>query len=207
MVVDQFQRASRRAFLARSWQSGDYQPDATANGQDELVALGFVDLVGSTAWAHGLSLREQNLALARFESAAWSSAVLAEGRVVKTIGDAVFFAATSADAACRIGTEICRAVEEDELLPPARGVVGVGLATPREGDYFGPVVNQLSRMVKVGAPGQLVVTAEAAGLLSPDDWSLQELEPSDLRGISGPVRAFHVTHRRGSAGEARSAPR
>ena len=119
-----------------------------------------------------LNLRDQSLALTRFESAAWSSAVLAGGRVVKTIGDEVFFAAPTADAACRIGLEVCRAAAQDHVLPPARGAVGIGPATPREGDYFGPLVNLLSRLVKAGAPGELVVTEAAAAALSPDEWSL-----------------------------------
>jgi len=41
--------------------------------------------------------------------------------VVKMIGDEVFFAAPSVDAACRIGTEVCRAAAVDQLLPPAGG--------------------------------------------------------------------------------------
>ena len=40
--------------------------------------------------------------------------------------------------------------------------MGIGLATPREGDYFGPLVNLLSRLVKAGAPGEVVVTEAAA---------------------------------------------
>jgi adenylate cyclase len=146
--------------------------------------------VGSTAWAQEVNLREQNLALTRFESAAWSSAVLAGGRVVKTIGDEVFFAAPTADAACRIGTEVCQAAADDLLLPPARGAVGIGAAIPREGDYFGPLVNLLARLVKVGAPGEVVVTEATAADLDPDAWSLDPLEPADLRGIEGPVRVF-----------------
>ena len=116
-----------------------------SEGATEVVALGFVDLVGSTAWAESLDLREQSLALTRFESAAWSSAVLAGGRVVKTIGDEVFFAAPSADAACTIGLEVCEAAGADHALPPARGAVGFGPVIPREGDYFGPLVNLLAR--------------------------------------------------------------
>ena len=150
MVMDAFGRAQRRAEEARSWLA----PFVDAEGPTEIVALGFVDLVGSTAWAQTLNLREQNLALTRFESAAWSSAVRAGGRLVKTIGDEVFFAAPTADAACRIGVEVCRAAAEDDVLPPARGAVGIGAAIPREGDYFGPLVNLLARLVKVGAPGR-----------------------------------------------------
>ena len=167
---------------------------SNAEGPTEIVALGFVDLVGSTAWAQKLNFREQSLALTRFESAAWSSAVRAGGRLVKTIGDEVFFAAPTADAACRIGVEVCRAAAEDDVLPPARGAVGVGPAIPREGDYFGPLVNLLARLVKVGAPGELVATEAAVAELSPDEWSVRPLEPVELRGFESPVQAFHVEH-------------
>jgi adenylate cyclase len=198
MVFDQFERALRRAVAVRGWgQESATSPTGAvdarfAGANAELVALGFVDLVGSTAWAQGLSLRDQSLALARFESAAWSSAVLSGGRVVKMIGDEVFFAAPTAEVACRIGIDIIRAAAEDEVLPTARGVVGVGYATPREGDYFGPLVNVLSRMVKVGQPGELVVTDAAAAQLPTNDWKLRALGLRELRGVPGPVKAFVV---------------
>lgn len=198
MVLDQFERALRRAVAVRSWgQEGGTNVSATdgvlnVGSNAEHVALGFVDLVGSTAWAQGLTLREQSLALARFESAAWSSAVVCGGRIVKMIGDEVFFAAPTADAACRIGTEAIRAAAEDKVLPPARGVVGIGYAIPREGDYFGPLVNLLSRMEKIGNPNDLIVTEEVAKELPASDWSIDPLEPTELRGIEGPVQAFHV---------------
>ena len=205
MVMDQFERALRRAATVRGWgfeADGDSDRADSAASQlltidasTEHVALGFVDLVGSTAWAESLNLRDQSLALSRFESAAWSSAVLNQGRVVKMIGDEVFFSATTADAACRIGIETIRAAAEDDVLPLARGAVGWGSATPREGDYYGPLVNLLSRLVKAGAPGQLVVTEPTAAALSPDAWSLQPLEVDDLRGIDHPVKAFVVEPR------------
>jgi len=160
-----------------------------------VVALGFVDLVGSTAWAQTLSLRDQSLALSRFESAAWTSAVLAGGRVVKMIGDEVFFAAPTSEAACRIGLEVCRAADDDDVLPPARGAVGVGSATPREGDYFGPLVNLLSRLVKAAAPGEVVVTEAVAAELSSEAWQLRPLQPVTLRGIAAPVRSLVVERR------------
>jgi adenylate cyclase len=211
MVMDQFERSLRRAVIVRgSWEpetgsrgsasaspsaSTDALQAATHDATTELVALGFVDLVGSTAWAEGLNLRDQSLALSRFESVAWSSAVLSGGRVVKMIGDEVFFSAPTADAACRIGVDVIRAAAEDDVLPPARGAVGLGSATPREGDYFGPLVNLLSRLVKVGAPGQLVVTERTVGALAPDDWAVQPVEVEHLRGIDQPVKAFVVEPR------------
>ena len=198
MVLDQFERALRRAVTVRRWGFVDQTDGLDAlheslpNSNTELAALGFVDLVGSTAWAERLSLREQSLALARFESAAWSCAVLAGGRVVKMIGDAVFFSAPSVAAACRIGLEICRAAAEDEVLPVARGAVGFGLVTSREGDYYGPLVNLLSRLVKLAAPGELVVTEAATVHLNEGEWSVQSLKPARLHGIQQPVVVYAV---------------
>ena len=205
LVVAQFERAARRTQLARGWPS----PDGVAGqgegageravagmapgGPSERIALGFVDLVGSTAWAERLSLRDQSLALSGFESTAWSSAVLAGGRVVKMIGDEVFFVAPTVDAACRIALEVCGAVAQDPRLPPARGAVGSGLVTPREGDYFGPLVNLVSRLVKVAEPGVVLVTAEAASALPTDwGWTRHEIAPQPLRGVERPVRVFAV---------------
>jgi adenylate cyclase len=189
LLLVQFDRASRRAAAARGWSEPGAGAGA-ADGPGEVVALGFVDLVGSTSWAEGLSLRDQSLALSRFESAAWSSAVRAGGRVVKMIGDEVFFAAPTADTACRIGLEVCRAAALDPLLPPGRGAVGLGLVTPREGDYFGPLVNQVSRLVKVAPPDGLVVTEAAAAALPAGQWLTEELTPQRLRGVEQPVRVF-----------------
>jgi adenylate cyclase len=112
--------------------------------------------------------------------------------VVKMIGDEVFFSAPSVDAACRIGTEVCQAVALDPLLPPARGSVGLGPVVPREGDYFGPLVNLVARLVKAAAPGALVVTEEAAAALPGDRWLIEELDPHQPRGLASAIRVFGV---------------
>jgi adenylate cyclase len=199
LVMNAFERAQRRAEAARPWLSSSPPTDSGTDGPTEVVALGFVDLVGSTAWGQSMALRDQTLALTRFESAAWTSAVLGGGRVIKTIGDEVFFSAPTAEAACRIGLEICRVVGRDEVLPPARGAVGIGPAIPREGDYFGPLVNLLARLVKAGAPGEVVVTEAAARDLPPEGWDLRPLEPTELRGIVEPVPAFTIEHRQAAS--------
>jgi adenylate cyclase len=199
-VMDQFERAQRRSQAVRGWSHPSGGDSVGEPGSPtETVALGFVDLVGSTAWSQTLNLREQNLALTRFESAAWSSAVLTEGRVIKMIGDEVFFYAPSVEAACRIGTEVCRAAGDDEVLPDARGAVGIGAVTAREGDYYGPLVNLLARLVKVGAPGELVATESAVAELREEEWSLRPLEPATLPGIPEPVRAYVVEPLRSGA--------
>ena len=183
LVLAQFRRAAGRAARLEGWSSPPGAAEDVAGPSGVIIALGFVDLVGSTAWAEDLSLREQSLALSRFESAAWSSAVLAGGRVVKMIGDEVFFAASTVDTACQIGVEVCRAAGIDPVLPPARGAIGYGSVTPREGDYFGPLVNLVSRLVKVAAPGTLILTHEAATSLSTDRWTIRPLGVQPVRGL------------------------
>jgi adenylate cyclase len=194
LLLTQFRRASRRAALTRGWSAPPHVPEeVAAEGSSEIIAIGFVDLVGSTVWAERLSLRDHSLALSRFESVAWSSAVLAGGRVVKMIGDEVFFAAPSADAACWIGTEVRDAADADPILPRARGAIGYGGVTSREGDYFGPLVNLVSRLAKAAAPGELVVTESTAAALPPDRWTLRALDPQSVRGLEHPVPAFAVS--------------
>ncbi len=188
LLLAQFDRATRRAVVARGWSVP--ADEHVVAGPSEVVALGFVDLVGSITWGEELSLRDQSLALSRFESAAWSSAVLAGGRVVKMLGDGVFFAAPSADSACRVGSEVCHAAAVDPVLPAARGAIGYGAAIPREGDYFGPLVNLVSRLVKVAGPGELVLTAEAAAALPTDRWSVRPIGPQRIRGLDNPVPVF-----------------
>jgi adenylate cyclase len=195
MVMDQFERAQRRIETARGWAAVRADHVTDGDGPVEVVALGFVDLVGSTRWSHTIGLREQSLALTRFESAAWSSAVQTGGRVIKTIGDEVFFVAPTVDAACHIGMDVIGAAHEDSVLPQARGAVGLGPVTPREGDYYGPLVNLLSRLVKVGQPGDLVVTAAAKAELPHGAWSVEALEPAELRGVEGPVESFRAAPR------------
>jgi class 3 adenylate cyclase len=159
------------------------------------VGLGFVDLVGSTPWASGLSLKEHALALGGFEAAAWHIALDHGGRVVKLIGDEAMFLAPSGTDAAHIALQLCRAVADDAALPVARGAVGYGTVGARDGDYFGPLVNLVARAVKVADPGSVVVTDVVRAALgdspaTPVRWELIELPLQALPGVAEPVRLF-----------------
>jgi class 3 adenylate cyclase len=88
---------------------------------------------------------------------------------------------------------------DDPLLPPARGAVGHGAVTPREGDYFGPLVNLVSRLVKSAPSDTLIITEEAAASLPSGHWSLRALALPPLRGLERSVRAITVAHASPSA--------
>jgi len=159
------------------------------------VGLGFVDLVGSTAWAAGLTLKDHALALAGFEAAAWDIASAHGGRIVKLIGDEAMFMAPSGADAARIALELCRSVSADAALPDARGAAGYGTVGARDGDYFGPLVNLVARAVKLADPGWVVVTEAVRRDLddSPAEGEpieVIEIRGPELRGVSEPVRLF-----------------
>lgn len=48
----------------------------------------------------------------------------------------------------------------------------------------------MSRLVKMAPPSTLVITEEAAAMLEPDGWVLEELKLAPLRGMEHQVRAF-----------------
>jgi class 3 adenylate cyclase len=65
------------------------------------LVVGFVDLVGSTAFSEQVDVASLGAALGEFETTASDVVVAAGGRVVKLIGDEIMFVATSIDAASR----------------------------------------------------------------------------------------------------------
>jgi class 3 adenylate cyclase len=158
------------------------------------MAIGFVDLVGSTKWAAGLSLGEASRALARFESVAWEQAARRGARVVKLIGDAAMIAAPTARAVVATALAVSEECKRDKVLPLCRGAVGFGEVLFRDGDYFGPLVNLVSRAVKAADPGRVVVTAEARAERDRSGSELRyvSIGEHELRDIEGSVPLFEV---------------
>jgi class 3 adenylate cyclase len=157
------------------------------------TAVGFVDLVDSTRWATSVSMREHGQALARFETAAWDSATRHGGRVVKMIGDEAMFVADDVGVAARIAAELCAVAERDEALPLARGAIGHGPVTVRDGDYFGPVVNAVARAAKLAGPGQVMALAPAHQDLPASAWMVAAPTTVELRGLDDPVEIAAIT--------------
>ena len=85
------------------------------------MGIGFVDLVGSTAWSSHLTLEEHALALTAFETAAWDITTGHGGRVVKLIGDEVMFVAPSGLDADAHRPASCAARRRATRLSPRPG--------------------------------------------------------------------------------------
>jgi adenylate cyclase len=157
------------------------------------VALAFVDLVSSTTWAESVEPGEHSDALRRFEMRASALAADHGARLVKLIGDEVMVVADDPAALCRAAIDICDMARADPVLPDARGAVGYGLVTARDGDYFGPLVNAVARSSKLAAPGGIVVTVEVARFLDPSSWSIEPIGPQVLRGVRERVHLSRAT--------------
>jgi len=179
-----------------------------STGSDTVpLAVGFADLVGSTAWARGLPVSESGRALSRFEGLAADTIADHGARLVKLIGDEVMFVAVDPADACRLGLDLIDAVRAVEELPPLRAGLAYGDVAARAGDYHGPVVNLASRVVGVARPGRLLVTAEvrkaataaamatAAATTTVEGGAELRFRPAGahrLRGFGGLVRLYHV---------------
>jgi adenylate cyclase len=141
--------------------------EADTGFETQPLAVGFVDLVGSSALARRLSTRELGAVLTEFENLAWDTVTARGGRVVKLIGDEILFTARDEAAACAIALDLSAMFARHPRVPEVRAGVAAGNVLLRDGDVFGPVVNIAARFVKLARPSELVApraVAEAAGL-------------------------------------------
>lgn len=148
------------------------------------LAVGFIDLVGSTRLTRTLSFEDAGRLFRAFDEATTSTIVGNGGRVVKLIGDEVMFAAPDLDTAVDIATSIRAALGGISAMPPIRGGIAHGPALLRDGDVYGDIVNVAARLAK--AAGESVV------LLADPDRRLDvgdAVELTDLPGIDEPVSA------------------
>jgi predicted ATPase/class 3 adenylate cyclase len=170
--------------------------DALPSGN---VAFLFTDIEGSTArWDADRAAMQE--ALRRHDAIVRAAIEAHGGHVFKTIGDAfcaaferVPDALSAALAAQReLGSQDWHAV--DGLL--VRMAVHAGDADERDGDYFGPAVNRVARLLSAGHGGQVLVSGLAADEGAPHlavDTGLRSLGMLQLRGFRQAERVFQLT--------------
>jgi adenylate cyclase len=154
------------------------------------VTVGFVDLVGSTAWGQELSIAQLGEALGEFEAIAADTVAGRGGRLVKLIGDEAMFVVADANEACGIVIAILDAIHSHALLPPARGGLAAGDVLTREGDYYGPIVNLAARAVKLADAGAVLVSGEVAREVSSSRFT--PVGGQELKGFDDPVELFRL---------------
>jgi adenylate cyclase len=167
------------------------RPLSAGDQTTQQLAVGFVDLVGSTALAQQISINELGMALAEFDEIASDIVVNAGGRVVKLIGDEVMFVTTDPAAACAIALRLADALSNHERLPPVRGGLAFGDVLSRDGDYFGPVVNLAARMAKLAQPGAVLASAELKNAAVAHEFA--PMGVCELKGFDDPVELFGLS--------------
>jgi class 3 adenylate cyclase len=165
---------------------------AMGSGERAVLAVGFLDVVGSTQLTWDVGAAAVGSAMSEFERRAAEEIATRGGRLVKTIGDEVMFVATTVDDAARIALALARYADAHPILTSLRGGIAWGEAVRGFGDFYGPVVNLAARMVNQAEPDQIVVDAEFAAALSPSLARAVPLGPRALRGFGQPVPLFVV---------------
>jgi predicted ATPase/predicted negative regulator of RcsB-dependent stress response len=123
------------------------------------------------------------------------------GEVFKTVGDgvyAVFPRSPDAVAAAVAAQRAVRAADWpglDDSGLAVRMALHTGEAGARDGDYFGPALNRLSRTLAAGHGGQILCTDDtlvACGEAWPDGIVLRDLGMRTLRDVPGNGRIFQL---------------
>lgn len=149
------------------------------------LAVGFTDMVGYTRMTRGLDSRELGAVLDQFESLIGDVVAEGRGRVVKTIGDEVFFVCESATAAAGIALELTARARRRTSLPQLRTGLAHGAVLNRFGDVYGAPVNIAARLTAVARPDTVLVDkAFADELAGTAAYDLKVLRPVSVRGYS-----------------------
>ncbi len=171
------------------------QADALPSGN---VAFLFTDIEGSTLrW--DLDRAAMQEALRRHDAIVRAAIESHGGTVFKTIGDAfcaafpaVERAVAAATAAQReLGSQNWDAVDGLRV----RMAIHIGDADERDGDYFGPAVNRVARLLSAGHGGQVLlsgIAADDAAAHLPADAGLRSLGTLPLRDLRQPERVFQL---------------
>lgn len=154
----------------------------------------FTDIEGSTKLWETYP-EQMTVALSRHDDILRAVIKQNSGRVFKTIGDAFCAAFTQPpdglDAALAIQAQL--AAEEWPLPEPIRVRVALhsGPAEERDGDYFGPTLNRVARLLAIVHGGQVLVSETVAPELNVP---LEDMGMHRLKDLSQPARVFQVLH-------------
>ncbi|WP_168583388.1 adenylate/guanylate cyclase domain-containing protein [Gephyromycinifex aptenodytis] len=146
--------------------------------------VGFADMVDFTTLVTRLSDPQLAHLVGRFEALAADVITAHGGRLVKTIGDEVFFATDRVAPAAAIALDLVEALAEDKGMPQLRIGMATGQVVSHLGDVFGTTVNRASRLTQVARPDTVVVDdAMAAALSNVTGFTVHPLRSRPLRGL------------------------
>ena len=164
------------------------------------VTFLFTDIEGSTLlWdAHGGAMR---VALARHDTLVRAAIVNGNGYVFKTVGDAFCAAfATAPDAvSVALAAQLAILAEPwpEETPIKVRLALHTGTVESQDGDYFGPALNRVARLLPSGHGGQTLLSQTTHDLVRdnlPDAVSLRDLGAYQLKDLIRPEQVYQLQH-------------
>jgi predicted ATPase/class 3 adenylate cyclase len=162
------------------------------------VTFLFTDIEGSTKlWEHNASAMQRTLA--RHDQILRDAIEEQEGYVFKTVGDAFCAAFPTAPDALEAALEAQRtlfAAEWPQMGPlRVRMALHTGAAEERGGDYFGPPVNRVARLLSAAHGGQVLLSLSTHEMVRdqlPGGAALMDLGERRLKDLFRPERVFQL---------------
>jgi predicted ATPase/class 3 adenylate cyclase len=158
----------------------------------------FSDIEGSTVrWERDRDAMAG--ALARHDALMRDAFEARGAYVFKTVGDAfcVAFAQPHEAIAAALDAQRALAVEDFSAVDglSVRMALHSGTADERDGDYFGPAVNRVARLLAISHGGQILVSGTTADLVEarlPPNCSLRALGSHRLKDLGEPEHVFQL---------------
>lgn len=172
-------------------------PPAAARPTGSVTFL-FSDIEGSTSrWESATDAME--IALARHDLLVRNAIEAHGGYVFKTIGDSFCAAFATAFDATAAALDAQRALASEDFSAVQGIRVRVALHTgpcfERDGDYFGPTVNRVARLLAIGHGGQVLISGASADVLRheiPAKTSLRDLGEHRLKDLAHAERVYQL---------------
>jgi class 3 adenylate cyclase/tetratricopeptide (TPR) repeat protein len=121
------------------------------------------------------------------------------GHVFKTVGDAFCAAFALPESAASAAIDAQRALGASDFSAVdglrVRMAINTGTVDERDGDYFGPAVNRVARLLSLGHGGQMLLSDIAADLVRenpPPETTLVDLGAHALKDLSRHERVFQL---------------
>jgi class 3 adenylate cyclase len=164
------------------------------------VTFLFTDIEGSTKMWEG-SPEAMRIALARHDEILREAIEARRGYVFKTLGDAFCTVFTTAQDALEAALAAQRALVSEAWSEEigslrVRMALHTGAAEERGGDYFGPPLNRVARLLSAGHGGQILLSLAAQELVReqlPEETALRGLGEWRLKDLFRPERVFQLT--------------
>jgi predicted ATPase/class 3 adenylate cyclase/DNA-binding CsgD family transcriptional regulator len=163
------------------------------------VTFLFTDIEDSTKlWER--NPKAMQVALARHDEILREAIDVRGGYVFKTVGDAFCTVFPTAQDALEAALTAQRALFSEEWSKEigslrVRIALHAGAAEERDGDYFGPPLNRVARLLSAGHGGQVLLSLAVEELVRdqlPEETALRDLGERRLKDLFRPERVFQL---------------